>query len=198
MTITDVHVMNAPADVCFRIAADVERWPTILRHYRRVRFHEKRGFGIGRVEMAAWRDFAGPIRYPTWWVSEMRADPDEPAVHYRHVDGITRGMIVKWAFEPLDDRATRVIITHTWTGPRWPLIGGFAWRRVIAPHFVHAIARRTLAGIAAAAERAAGDPRTGRATRADDDEPRAAAAETRTDTGADAGTATLNTDARHD
>lgn len=155
MTLTDTRVMHAPADVCFRIAADVERWPEILAHYRWVRFRDKKGFGIGRVEMAAWRDFAGPIRYPTWWVSEMLADPEEPAVHYRHVEGITRGMVVKWAFVPVDESTTRVVLTHAWEGPPWPLIGRFAWRRVIGPHFVSAIAQRTLAGVAAEAERVA-------------------------------------------
>ncbi len=155
MTLTDTRLIRAPADVCFRIAADVERWPEILGHYRWVRFREKRGFGTGRVEMAAWRHFAGPIRYPTWWVSEMLVDADEPAVHYRHVEGITRGMIVKWAFESIADDTTFVVLTHKWDGPPWPLIGGFAWRRVIGPHFVSAIAQRTLAGVAAEAERMA-------------------------------------------
>lgn len=155
MTTTDIHVMRAPADDCFNVAADVERWPEILPHYRWVHFHEKRGFGNGRVEMAAWRDFLGPLRYPTWWVSEMRVDVTEPAVYYRHVDGITRGMNVKWAFQSLPGRTTRVVLTHSWSGPSWPLIGGIAWRHVIGPHFVSAIARRTLAGVAAEAERRA-------------------------------------------
>src|SRR5690606_28476219 len=77
MTILDERFMRAPADVCFHVAADVERWPDILPHYRHVRFHERSAFGRGRVEMAAWRDFGGPVRYPTWWVSEMHADEAE-------------------------------------------------------------------------------------------------------------------------
>ncbi|NIR35321.1 MAG: hypothetical protein GWN73_05005 [Actinobacteria bacterium] len=64
-------------------------------------------------------------------------------------------MIVKWAFEPLADGSTLVVLTHAWAGPPWPLIGRFAWRHVIGPHFVSAIARRTLAGVAAEAERTA-------------------------------------------
>ncbi|MGH7504070.1 MAG: SRPBCC family protein [Longimicrobiales bacterium] len=159
MTILDECYMNAPADLCFRIAADVERWPDILAHYRWVRFHDRVGFGRGRVEMAAWRDFGGLARYPTWWVSDMRAEPAEPAVYYRHVDGITAGMDVKWAFEPRGG-VTHVRITHAWDGPPWPLIGRFAWRHVIAPRFVSAIAQRTLAGVAAEAERRASNAGT--------------------------------------
>jgi hypothetical protein len=152
MTIVDELHVAAPPDLCFRVGADVERWPDILPHYRWVRFTEKRGFGTGRVEMAAWRDFGGPLRWPTWWESEMHVDPDEPAVHYVHVRGITKGMVVKWAFLP-EPGGTRLRITHAWDGPGWPLIGGIAWRRVIAPRFVHVIAGRTLAGVAREAVR---------------------------------------------
>lgn len=152
MTIIDEHLVNALPHACFRVAADVEQWPRWLAHYRRVRFHEKKNFGTGRVEMAAWRDFAGPARYPTWWVSDMRVDQTEPAIFFRHVDGITRGMDVKWAFVPRDD-GTLIRITHAWDGPPWPLVGTFAWKAVIAPHFVSVIASRTLAGIAREIER---------------------------------------------
>lgn len=154
MTIVDERFIAAPADACFVVAADVERWPDILPHYRHVRFHDRRDFGHGRVEMSAWRDFAGPLRWPTWWVSDMRLDRDAPAVHYTHVDGITRGMDVVWSFEPRA-AGTHVRIHHTWDGPDWPVIGEFAWRHVIAPRFVSAIATRTLAGVAAEAERRA-------------------------------------------
>jgi ribosome-associated toxin RatA of RatAB toxin-antitoxin module len=154
MTTVDERIVAAPPDVCFRVAADVERWPTILPHYRWVRFHSREAHARGRVEMAAWRDFAGPLRYPTWWVSDMHVVEQEPAIYFVHVDGITRRMDVKWAFEPVA-AGTHVRITHAWSGPRWPLIGGFAWRHVIGPHFVSFIAGRTLAGVAREAERIA-------------------------------------------
>jgi ribosome-associated toxin RatA of RatAB toxin-antitoxin module len=157
MTIIDEHRINAPAELCFQVAADVERWPEILPHYRFVRFLDRKGFGRGRVEMSAWRVFAKHLRYPTWWVSEMHADDAEPAVHYTHVRGITRGMRVKWSFARMAN-GTHVSITHAWDGPRWPLIGRFAWAWVIAPYFVSPIARRTLAGVAREAERRVAEP----------------------------------------
>lgn len=150
----DERISSAPPEIAFRVAADVERWPDILPHYRWVRFHESRGFGMGTVEMAAWRDFFGPVRYPTWWVSDMEADPDTPVVRYRHVDGITRRMDVRWEFIPAAPGCL-VRVIHEWDGPRWPLIGAFAARHVIGPHFVSAIARRTIAGVCAEAERSA-------------------------------------------
>lgn len=151
----DQHVTVAPADIVFRVAADVERWPDILPHYRWVRFNERRGFGRGVVEMAAWRELPGPFRWPTWWKSHMEADPDEPVIRYQHIDGITTGMDVAWLFLPADD-GTVVRITHEWDGPSWPLISRFAANRVIGPHFVSFIARRTLAGVCGEAERLAG------------------------------------------
>ncbi len=106
--------------------------------------------------MAAWRPF-GPVRYPTWWVSEMRHDPEARTVEYRHVGGVTKGMDVLWEVVPEASDRTLVRITHDWSGPAWPLIGGFAANAVIGPYFVSAIAGRTLAGVSRhAEERSAG------------------------------------------
>ena len=148
--------MQAPTDRVFAAAADVERWPELLPHYRWVRMHERRPDG-GLVEMATWRPF-GPLNYPTWWVSEMRLDRAAPAVHYRHVRGITTGMDVVWRFEPRDGE-TEVTIVHDWSGPPWPLIGGIAAELVIGPVFIHGIASRTLEGIGRFVEGAAGGGR---------------------------------------
>ncbi|HEX2167187.1 MAG TPA: SRPBCC family protein [Longimicrobiales bacterium] len=154
MTTVDERIVAAPPDVCFSVASDVERWPDILPHYRLVKMHARYATGAGRVEMSAWRDFAGPLRYPTWWLSDMRLAPDEPAIYFVHVQGITRRMDVKWSFDA-HPAGAHVRITHAWDGPRWPLIGAFAWKRVIGPHFVSFIAERTLAGVAREAERRA-------------------------------------------
>ena len=144
MKTVDETLMRAPVSVAFAAAADVERWPELLSHYRWVRMLERRPAG-GLVEMAAWRPF-GPLNYPTWWVSEMRVDRETPAVHYRHVRGITTGMDVVWRFGAADG-GTHVSIVHEWSGPRWPLIRRPAAELVIGPVFVHGIASRTLAGI---------------------------------------------------
>jgi hypothetical protein len=149
-------VMEAPVDVCLRAGADVEGWPAALPHYRWVRFLRKDGWATGRVEMAAQRHF-GPLAYPVWWVSEMTVDPEGHAVHYQHVQGITRGMNVVWSFEPRGEAETAVTIVHDWdTGPAWPLPGILRrWiaDRIIGPVFIHHVAGRTLAGIRARARR---------------------------------------------
>lgn len=151
MRTIDETICSASVDACFQAAADVEQWPTILPHYRWVRFRERRGFASGVVEMAAWRPF-GPLKYPTWWLSEMEHDRDKGLVLYRHVDGITKGMDVEWSVSESEGGGTRLRIIHDWSGPSWPLIGGVAADAVIGPYFISHIAGRTLAGVARAAE----------------------------------------------
>ncbi len=148
MRIADRITIHAPVERVFRAAADVERWPEILAHYRWVRFHERRpgGAGGGLVEMAAWRPF-GPLRYPAWWVSEMVVDAAAREIRYRHVRGITSGMTVLWHLAPAPERDVLVSVLHDWGGPPWPLVGRLAADLVIGPVFVHGIASRTLAGI---------------------------------------------------
>ena len=150
MRTVDHRVMRAPAERVFAAAADVERWPQLLSHYRWVTMRERHPSG-GIVEMAAWRPF-GIARYPTWWVSRMTVDPERREVRYEHIDGITRGMQVVWRMLPAGD-GTEVTIVHEWSGPSWPLIGRPAANLVIGPIFIHGIASRTLAGIARFVER---------------------------------------------
>ncbi len=146
----DERLASAPVDVCFKVGADVERWPEILPHYRWVRFRQRQDFATGVVEMAAWRSF-GVIDYPTWWVSRMWHDRDAPKVYYEHVEGITSRMAVRWEFEPRGTQ-TLIRVVHEWEGPRWPLIGRLAASAVIGPGFISAIAQRTIAGVAEEAQ----------------------------------------------
>lgn len=145
MRTVDRQWMRAGPDVVYRAAARVEHWPALLPHYRRVHVRERRGEAV-IVEMAAWRPF-GPVRYPTWWVSEMRLEPGDHRIRYHHIEGITRGMDVRWEIEERTG-GSEVTIIHEWSGPDWPLVGATAANWVIGPVFIHGIASRTLAGIA--------------------------------------------------
>jgi len=151
MRTVDERLVRAPMRRIFEFAREVDRWPEHLPHYRWVRFHQRATDGGGLVEMAAWRPF-GAVRWPTWWTSEMSVSESAPNVRFRHVAGITKGMDVEWSFVPEGDE-TRVRIVHLWNGPPVPLLGMLAAKLVIGPVFVHGIASRTLAGLAAVAER---------------------------------------------
>ena len=151
MLTVDERVIHAPPAVVWRHAVAIERWPVILSHYRWVTRLDGAPEGDGMVEMAAWRPF-GPLRWPTWWRSMMGVDAPRQRISYRHVAGVTAGMDVLWTIDPTPEGWSNVTSVHEWAGPRWPLIGKLAAARGIGPVFVHGIAARTLAGIAAAAE----------------------------------------------
>ena len=157
MRTVDELLVRAPLRRIFEFAREVDRWPEHLPHYRGVRFIQRATDGGGLVEMSAWRPF-GTVRWPTWWTSEMSVSETQPNVRYRHVAGITTGMDVEWSFTRRGDD-TLVRIVHLWDGPRWPLVGVVAAKTVIGPVFVHGIASRTLAGLAAVAERGPGTSR---------------------------------------
>lgn len=150
MRVLDELVVRAPLRRMFELARDVERWPDYLSHYRFVRFNSRARDGGGVVEMSANRPFSA-VNWPTWWRSDMEVVDSSPAVRFRHVAGITKGMEVEWSFEPTA-AGTRVRVLHVWNGPKWPLIGDLAATTVIGPVFVHGIASRTLAGLARVAE----------------------------------------------
>jgi uncharacterized membrane protein len=152
MHTVDRITIRAPLARIFDVAADVERWPRILSHYRWVRVLERQATG-DLVEMAAWRPF-GPLRYPAWWVSQMTVDRPAHEIRYRHVRGTTRGMDVVWRLIP-NGPGVDVAIEHRWGGPAWPLVGGVIARLVIGPVFIHGIASRTLEGIKRYTEEAA-------------------------------------------
>jgi ribosome-associated toxin RatA of RatAB toxin-antitoxin module len=160
MSTVDERVVRAPLTTIFALAVDVEAWPQRLDHYRSVRFIDRRRDGGGTVEMSANRPF-GVVNWPTWWTSLMTVSRLQPgsgaslaSIRFRHIRGITTGMEVEWAFEPVST-GMLVRIVHVWNGPAWPVIGDLAARAVIGPVFVHGIASRTLAGLARAAERTA-------------------------------------------
>ena len=148
--VLDELVVRAPLRRIFELARDVEQWPDHLAHYRFVRFNARAADGGGVVEMSANRPF-GVVQWPTWWRSDMQVIDSVPAVRFRHIAGITKGMEVEWSFEATD-AGTHVRVVHVWVGPEWPLMGRLAATTVIGPVFVHGIASRTLAGLARVAE----------------------------------------------
>ncbi len=136
--------IRAPYDRIFRLAAEVERWPERLPHYRYVRAMPDPS-GERRYAMGARRG-AIPVR----WEAVQRPLPDERRIEFLHTGGITRGMSVAWRFEPAGE-AWDVSIHHR-LDLSWPLIGGLVARHVIGPRFIDVIAGRTLRRIKALAE----------------------------------------------
>lgn len=153
LVMVDEALVRAPVMHVFGLVRQVEHWPAHLAHYRYVRFRSRNRDGGGVVEMSANRPF-GPLKWPTWWLSQMSVDETIPNIRFRHVEGITTGMDVEWAFSP-HEQGTHIRLFHVWDGPEWPFIRNFATVGVIGPLFIHAIASRTIAGLARVAEASA-------------------------------------------
>jgi len=135
--------MRAPLERIFDLAAEVERWPELLPHYRYVR----------RLPGSTERHFAmgarrGPI--PVAWRAIQRPLPEERRIEFVHTGGVTTGMQVAWTLEEVDD-GVDVRIEHR-LDLDWPLIGEAVARHVIGPQFIEAIAGRTLRRIRQLAE----------------------------------------------
>jgi uncharacterized membrane protein len=140
----------APAQTVFRLGAEVEFWPALLPHYRYVRVLRRAG-PRRLVKMGATRD-----GIPVNWTSLQWLEPELQRITFRHVAGITRGMLVEWAIVPDAAGGVDVTISHNFRPP-WPLVGNWAAERVIGPYFVHHIAGKTLREIKRIAE-AGGTP----------------------------------------
>lgn len=138
--------MAASPERIFALAADVERWPERLPHYRYVRRlpGAEREFAMGARR--------GPI--PVRWRAIQRPRPEDRVIEFVHTGGVTRGMQVAWRLAPRTDGSgvTDVSIEHE-LDLGWPLIGGWVARHIIGPQFVEAIAGRTLRTIKRLAER---------------------------------------------
>ena len=140
-------MMRGPLPRIVELAADVERWPEILPHYRWVTLLA--GGGDRKVvEMAARRG-----RIPLRWraVQEVDRSVAPPVIAYHHIWGPTRGMDVAWTFRETP-HGVHVSITHRFQPP-WPLVGNMVADHVIGPRFIEHVARLTLTRIKEIVER---------------------------------------------
>jgi ribosome-associated toxin RatA of RatAB toxin-antitoxin module len=138
--------MRGELDHIVALAADTERWPEILPHYRWVTLLEGGG-DHKTVEMAAKRDFI-PVKWRA--LQTVERDGETPVIRFHHIGGVTKGMDVAWLFK-VKDGAVDVTIDHDFTPP-WPIVGNLVSNYIIGPQFIEAIAGKTLATIKAIVE----------------------------------------------
>lgn len=138
MRTANTVLMRGELDHIVDLAVATERWPEILPHYRWVTVLEGGG-DHKAVEMAARRG-----RFPVKWRArqDVERDGPTPVIRFHHIGGVTKGMDVAWTFAPGPD-GVAVTIDHDFAPP-WPVVGGVVADRIIGPHFVEAIAGRTL------------------------------------------------------
>jgi ribosome-associated toxin RatA of RatAB toxin-antitoxin module len=145
----------APAELVFRLARDIERWPRLLPHYVRVTPLDRASDGSLTAAMVARRPFVPVlgIGMPVAWRARTWSEPATLRLRFVHRGGATNGMDVTWRIEPTAG-GCRVSIDHDFR-PRIAI-----WATFIDRAFTRPIATRTLATFRAIAESvaAAADP----------------------------------------
>jgi ribosome-associated toxin RatA of RatAB toxin-antitoxin module len=135
MHLANSILINAPKARIFETAADLEKWPTFLPHYRYIRYLE-RSPGRNVVEMAARRGII-----PISWVSEQLIDRQRYEVRFRHLRAWTKGMEVIWKFAEQPE-GVLVSILHDLRF-RVPILAPIA-EPIIGGFFIHHVAGQTL------------------------------------------------------
>jgi ribosome-associated toxin RatA of RatAB toxin-antitoxin module len=145
----------APADLVFRLARDVERWPRLLPHYVAAdRLAAADADGRLFVRFVARRPLvpALGLSLPVAWQSLTWAEAETRRLRFLHRGGATSGMDVTWRIEDREDGCARVEIEHVFR-PRVP-----GWAATIDRFFTRPIAGRTLATFRSIAEAVASEP----------------------------------------
>ncbi len=147
--------ISAPIERIFTLAADIQRWPDILPHYRFVRVLNQNTDGTRKVvEMAAVRDGfpVKGVQYPVKWQSVQICDRAAGKIYFKHLAGMAQGMWLVWTMVPdPQGGGVQVSIGHDLTYPLPALNGWFA-RDLVGRGFVQSIAGQTLATIKQIAE----------------------------------------------
>ena len=132
---TNSIIMRAPKMSIFEAAANLELWPTILPHYRYIRYLE-RGRNRNLVVMAARRS-----GIPIKWTAEETIERERVEIHFNHLKAFTKGMHVVWTFNETAD-GVRVEISHELNfrlPPLAPLM-----EPIIGDFFIGNLANKTL------------------------------------------------------
>jgi ribosome-associated toxin RatA of RatAB toxin-antitoxin module len=139
----------APADLVFRLARDVERWPELLPHYVSARGQGPRGddgrLVVGFVARRPLLPVLG-LGLPVAWRAVTWSEPSVRRLRFVHRGGATGGMDVTWRIEDAGEERCRVEIEHDFR----PRVPGWAW--FVDHAFTRPIAGRTLATFRAIAE----------------------------------------------
>lgn len=132
---TNSILIQAPKSAIFEAAANLERWPKILPHYRYIHFLE-RGQDRNIVVMAARRS-----GIPIAWTSEQTIDRERFEVRFLHLKAWTKGMHVVWTFSDARD-GILVTISHDLRF-RIPALAPIV-DPIIGNFFISSVANKTL------------------------------------------------------
>jgi ribosome-associated toxin RatA of RatAB toxin-antitoxin module len=136
-------VINASPERIFEVASNLERWPSILPHYRWITYL-KRSANRNVVIMAARRavPMLAGVGIPIQWTSEQEIDREKMEIRFHHLKAFTKGMHVVWTFTPTQT-GTEVRIVHDLQS-NIPVLRKLIAEPIIGRFFIHFIANQTL------------------------------------------------------
>ena len=143
MEIANSVLIKGDIDRIYRYAAEVEKWPEILPHYRSVEILEQSETDR-LVSMYCVRSF-GIVMFPCKWQARQELVPEKRQILFVHESGPVRGMKVAWILEQMPE-GVRTSIEHHRPSSGNPL-KNFYFDRVVGVLFIEAIASQTLATI---------------------------------------------------
>jgi hypothetical protein len=136
--------IRAPLDDVYDLARAVERWPALAPCYQSVHVRGERG-RRRLVEVAARRDWI-PFRL----LVVQECHPDVPEITYRHVGGITAGLIAEWSFA-VAPNGVEVTVRRD-VDPARSAVGRSIAKWIVGPFLVERVVDRTLTRIKTLAE----------------------------------------------
>jgi ribosome-associated toxin RatA of RatAB toxin-antitoxin module len=131
--------VDAPPELVFRLARDVERWERLLPHYARSRAVTRGPDGTLIVDFVARRPLVPllGLGLPVAWRARTWSEPATRRLRFVHVAGATKGMDVTWRIETTG-AGSRVSIDHEFRSQ----VPGFS--AFVDRAFTRPIAGRTL------------------------------------------------------
>lgn len=138
-TSNQIEIAGNPATIApriFKLAADIQDWPTLLPHYRYMRVLES-SETHKVAEFGASRD-----GFPVKWRARQELFPSENRITFLHTAGVTKGMWVEWRLVPTG-QGVHVTIDHE-LRYSFPIFGPLFARYIVGKLFVHNIANKTL------------------------------------------------------
>jgi hypothetical protein len=122
--------IEAPPDVVYRLAAEIELWPAFVRQIRSARVVRRspRDPRERLIEIRGWQGWL-----PIGWRAVQRLDPEARRIALRQVIPLTAGTTARWSIVPTSDGLGTDVTVTAHPVIHLPLIGQFIAHRIVGP-----------------------------------------------------------------
>jgi hypothetical protein len=132
MTDETIHIrIHAPAELVYRLAAEIELWPAFVHNVRVARVL-RRSPTDQRLRVISIRGWRGWL--PIGWRAVQRLEPETGRMTLRHLTPISAGTTAEWTITAtLDGASTEITIVQR---PilHLPLVGHLVAKRIVGPY----------------------------------------------------------------